>query len=402
MRSAGEGRGVTVETNLLSLGVQAAGNFLVAVVTLLVARSLRSTYSWYWAVSWSCLAGSTATLLLAQRLGWLWPPLLTVALFGQYAFGFFLVAGCANYAIGSRLQRRHLTWAVPGVALAVILAVLSRFDLQLLLAFHAPVLAVFFIVAWREMRPARLVQRRRIGVRVVSIALVALTLDFLHYAPVLYFLQLHSSPDGGYLRNHWLYDLVLLTLLGFGVVMTSLEAFAADLERSNRDLTLAKERLETQARIDPLTELFNRYAFSSLVETGSVGPAIEGCAVVVDVDNLKRLNDSLGHAAGDAALRATAKVIRSVIRPDDMLFRWGGDEFLVLLFGVSEEETRMRLKALDRARHDAGTPVPQVSWGVASFDASRGMRAAIELADDDMYVHKRRHHLGVVPQSGAQ
>jgi diguanylate cyclase (GGDEF)-like protein len=390
-----------VDTSLLSLGIQAAGNFLVAVVTLLVARSLRRAHAWYWAVAWASLAAATVTLLVAQRLESLWPQLLTLSLFGQYVFGFFLVAGCANYSIGSQLRRRHLAWLLPGLALATILASVSRYDLQLLLAFHAPVLAIFFIVAWREMRPARLVQRRKIGVQVVSIALVALTLAFLHYAPVLYFLQLQGRADSAYLSNHWLYDLVLLTLLGFGVVMTSLEAFAADLERSNRELTAARDRLEIQARIDPLTELFNRHAFSSLLEAREPDRSVEGCAVVVDVDNLKRVNDSFGHAAGDATLRATAKAIRSVIRPDDMLFRWGGDEFLVLLFGVSEDEARLRLDELDREGRGAeDSPVPQVSWGIAAFGARRGMRAAIEMADDAMYVHKRRHRLGIARAEG--
>lgn len=391
-----------MDTSLLSLGVQAASNFLVAVVTLLVARSLRRAYSWYWAAGWVSLACATAALLVGHRLQGAWPHLFTLSLFAQYAFGFLLVAGCANYAIGSRLRRRHLAWLLPGVALAVTLGLVSHFDLQLRLVFHAPVLAIFFIVAWREMRPARLVQRRRIGVKVVSIALLALAADFLHYAPVLYLLQVRGSAGGGYLRNHWLYDLVLLTLLGFGVVMTSLEAFGADLARSNRELSAARDRLEVQARIDPLTELFNRHAFSTLVEASDVERPVEGCAVVVDVDNLKRVNDSLGHAAGDATIRAAAKAIRSVIRPDDMLFRWGGDEFLVLLFGVSDDEARSRLTVLDRQAYGAdGRPIPQVSWGVAHFSSRRGMRSAIELADDDMYAHKRRRQLGVAPRAGS-
>jgi diguanylate cyclase (GGDEF)-like protein len=384
-----------VDTSLLGLGVQTAGNCLVAVVTLLVARSLGRVYAWYWAAGWVSLACATAALLVAQRLEGLWAAFFTLSLFGQYAFGFFLVAGCANYAIGSRLRRRHLVWLIPGGALAAALAVLSRFELRLLLVFHAPILAAFFVIAWREIRPARLVQRRRIGVKVASIALVALAVDFLHYAPVLYLLQVRGSLGGSYLRNHWLYDLVLLTLLGFGVVMTTLEAVAADLARSNSDLSAARDRLEVQARIDPLTELFNRHAFSSFVESQDAGRPIEGCAVVVDVDNLKSVNDSLGHAAGDATIRAAAKAIRSVIRPDDMLFRWGGDEFLVLLFGVSDEEARSRLGGLDRQGCGAdGNPIPQVSWGVAHFSSRRSMRAAIELADDDMYAHKRRRRLG--------
>ncbi len=55
------------------------------------------------------------------------------------------------------------------------------------------------------------------------------------------------------------------------------------------------------------------------------------------MDNLKAINDGLGHTAGDKAIREVAGAIRSVIRADDLLFRWGGDEFLVVLVGLPED-----------------------------------------------------------------
>ena len=58
---------------------------------------------------------------------------------------------------------------------------------------------------------------------------------------------------------------------------------------------------------------------------------LAGTAVIADIDNLKSINDQFGHAAGDAAIRAVATAIRSLIRADDLLFRWGGDEFLLVL-----------------------------------------------------------------------
>src|SRR4029077_4626304 len=91
-----------------------------------------------------------------------------------------------------------------------------------------------------------------------------------------------------------------------------------------------------------------------------------------DVDDFKIINDTLGHSVGDAAIRAVARSIRSVIRADDLLFRWGGDEFLVLLVGLSEAEARLRLTQLNAALlqtslGEAEEPIdPCVSYGVAT------------------------------------
>src|SRR5437763_16436634 len=100
-------------------------------------------------------------------------------------------------------------------------------------------------------------------------------------------------------------------------------------EEANLELEDAKSRIERKLHIDPLTEALNRHAFHSMqhgdeVETEGV---LSGVLVMIDVDNLKGINDALGHAAGDAVIRASANAVRMLIRADDLLFRWGGDEF---------------------------------------------------------------------------
>ena len=101
----------------------------------------------------------------------------------------------------------------------------------------------------------------------------------------------------------------------------------------------------------------------------------------MDLDALKAVNDTFGHAAGDAAIRAVARAIRQIVRADDLVFRWGGDEFLAVLFGVSEEEARRRLDGLDSMLDVVpvpGSPEPlavSVSAGVSTFAALGGSRA---------------------------
>ncbi len=116
---------------------------------------------------------------------------------------------------------------------------------------------------------------------------------------------------------------------------------------------------------------------------------------MLDIDNLKPINDSLGHAAGDEAIREVARTVRSVIRADDLLFRWGGDEFLILFFNLSESGARRRVGDIDaslalKQLPGAGAPMSViVSYGLATFTAMSEIEQAIEKADSAMYAHKQ-------------
>ncbi|HVT44848.1 MAG TPA: diguanylate cyclase [Thermoanaerobaculia bacterium] len=155
-------------------------------------------------------------------------------------------------------------------------------------------------------------------------------------------------------------------------------------------------RLEILARKDPLTEALNRHAFYSLLEKRRIFPfpGTSGCVAVVDVNDLKAINDSFGHAAGDLAIRRVASAIRSVVRADDLVFRWGGDEFLIILYGISIEDVRRRLGTIDERIAQASSssefrfPVT-VSVGVTSFEEMTFIPAAIEEADREMYARKQ-------------
>jgi diguanylate cyclase (GGDEF)-like protein len=110
----------------------------------------------------------------------------------------------------------------------------------------------------------------------------------------------------------------------------------------------------------------------------------------------------MGHTAGDKAIRAVARAMRSLIRADDMLFRWGGDEFLVLMFKLPEEEAVRRLNELNRileenCRQWTGMPISvTVSHGVAGFDSLSDLSIAIENADLGMYQQRQQARAGLV------
>ena len=170
-----------------------------------------------------------------------------------------------------------------------------------------------------------------------------------------------------------------------------------EVEVANRDLIAARDKLEVLARIDPLTEALNRHAFYSLVDGDQEAKRLgaSGCVVVLDIDNLKPINDSLGHAAGDAEIREVARAVRSVIRADDLLFRWGGDEFLILCFNISEAAASKRITEMDASLAFTSLPGASepvrliVSYGLAAFSGSRGIETAIDQADEAMYASKQ-------------
>lgn len=170
--------------------------------------------------------------------------------------------------------------------------------------------------------------------------------------------------------------------------VSQLEAVAAQLAISED-----YARLERLARKDPLTEALNRHAFYSLLEGGSNAGDRGGSVAVVDVNDLKKINDTRGHTAGDRAIRRVAAAIRALIRADDLLFRWGGDEFLVVLFGLDETEVHRRLATVnqqlmkDQTGPLTSAPV-SVSVGVAPFNNSAMIQDAIEHADRAMYLRK--------------
>ena len=154
------------------------------------------------------------------------------------------------------------------------------------------------------------------------------------------------------------------------------------------------ERLAATARTDPLTGLPNRRAFERELEqrlaTASPEPF---CVIMLDVDDLKQVNDAHGHAAGDAVLKRVASVLSANLRSVDVVTRWGGDEFVLLMPGTDQ------VGAVSLARRVGGTlrnpddplgPV-SVSIGTASFPTDGTTAVALlGAADRSMYADKRQ------------
>jgi diguanylate cyclase (GGDEF)-like protein len=387
--------------NAVVLLVQAACALLMASLCFVLLRTSKRWALVYWSWGWVSLFGALTALWLSFYFKSLETPGQFLYLLGEYVYGYLLVAGCRRYVSNRRLVSTEAWLLVPAVAIAAALPTWGK-DFNVFFIVHTLIYSYLFFGAYRVLRSAQPNAKSAPGVRVLKVALMLLALVYAHYAPVFAASALGlvglSVP---YLEYSPLYDLMLQVMLMFGMVMVVTGDVQNDLEVANSRLAETRDRLEAMAQLDHLTSALNRHAFNSLIENPSSGgrAVLHGCAALVDIDDLKIVNDEYGHPAGDAAIRAVASAIRSCIRADDLLFRWGGDEFLVLLFGVGESEARARLETLNvRLKQTAlaGLAAPvdlSAAVGFASFDAATSFDDVIAVADTAMYGAKKNHIL---------
>jgi diguanylate cyclase (GGDEF)-like protein len=160
------------------------------------------------------------------------------------------------------------------------------------------------------------------------------------------------------------------------------------------EVALRLDVLEHDASHDPLTGLLNRRSYEMLLDQAVARTRRYGwpfALVLLDLDSFKAVNDRLGHAAGDAALKALGAEIRASLRSGDVAARLGGDEFALLILNADSPSVLVPLSArlqaaLDRAVPDAAI---RFSAGFACFpdDAEDG-ESLMRVADQRLYVDK--------------
>jgi diguanylate cyclase (GGDEF)-like protein len=166
------------------------------------------------------------------------------------------------------------------------------------------------------------------------------------------------------------------------------------------------EQLEAFVETDFLLDIANRRGFERQLNRALSyikRYQTRGALIVLDVDRLKPINDSFGHAAGDEVLKAVVAAISGQIRSSDVIGRLGGDEFAVLLWNLSETDAKAKASLLEQAIDRLtfafrGRMISAgASAGVAVLDSRSTAQRALEEADSAMYVRKaqRRHEAAV-------
>jgi diguanylate cyclase (GGDEF)-like protein len=197
-------------------------------------------------------------------------------------------------------------------------------------------------------------------------------------------------------------QLKLWAEVGVGVLLSGalLAVAYRRVRRTNAALAQTNESLRVQSERDPLTGLANRRHFQKDVGARCDDhQGLRGSMFLVDIDHFKRINDQWGHAAGDSVLIEVARRLRSVLREQDMVVRWGGEEFLILVRSENTDDARLLAqRLLDQI---GGVPVDHgplsipisASIGFASFPmAPAGLtlawERAVDIVDTVMYMSK--------------
>jgi len=165
-----------------------------------------------------------------------------------------------------------------------------------------------------------------------------------------------------------------------------------------RDATLPARRLldaERKAHTDPLTGLPNRTHLDRVMEGGTWFSTRARSALVVDLDNFKAVNDTYGHLVGDEVLRLFSRRLTDCLRSEDLVARWGGEEFCVIILGGHELATVVAQRIVDAAAAEpfataAGDLVVTASVGSASVSEDRAtVPELLAAADRAVYTAKR-------------
>ena len=354
-----------------------AGTVVLALFFVLLERHDPRPYLRDWMAAWLAQGFALTALLLTSRRDW--QTGFGLYLFLETAHGVLLWLAAVGYARGA-LGARPRLWMLGATAVWAGIAPLFLDDRPLFAA-QLAVLALASMASAAVMRKAP----GMMGARLVMWMLALLGVVYAVNAAALIVVRGGATPPA-YLELAPFNVLLLQTLLAFGMVLTVMEEAQRALHASNLQLVAAEQRLKVLAETDPLTGCFNRRVFRDLVERlRGDGGASRGVVVMLDMDALKAINDRHGHAAGDDALRALAAAVRAHTRDSDVPVRWGGDEFLVVMPGLSKTEGEARRDRIEEAIAGGGR---SVSAGVAGYGDGVDVMAAVDAADRELYAAK--------------
>ncbi|MBX3049829.1 MAG: sensor domain-containing diguanylate cyclase [Caldilineaceae bacterium] len=149
------------------------------------------------------------------------------------------------------------------------------------------------------------------------------------------------------------------------------------------------ERIQMEAAMDVLTQVYNRRGWDRLLAAEEERCRRYGhpaAVLVIDLDEMKQVNDTLGHAAGDALLKKTGELLRQAARQKDVVARLGGDEFGILAIECDWEGGET---LLERVRAVLAEESIAASIGLGQYQPGSGLKGAWERADQRMYIDKR-------------
>ena len=294
----------------------------------------------------------------------------------------FVILNCISILIYSGLLflvLKYRTYMLAGIVTTAEVILFALFA-SLYMGGDCYFFLYFFLLLLIQMN----VPYAKIRVRVVSSVLI--------FAALVVSVAVGFSSVPLYADMHQYEVLAILNCIMcfFGILV---ELLAINIIR--RSSTERVRKYEKRAHTDSLTGIYNRwYADAFITNFSTEKEEAQWCVAMLDVDDFKNVNDTMGHSAGDDVLRSLANLLVTNFRKSDVLFRWGGEEFLIFL---SDVDAKTAAGVLDTVRKQiAETPVLvagkkidyTVTIGVAEVDL-KNIQESIMICDERMYYGKQ-------------
>jgi diguanylate cyclase (GGDEF)-like protein len=375
-----------MDTYLFSLLVQAAGTVLLFVVFLLLYRKFRRPAFLDWIASWAFFLASIGLLAVSRAEAWrrVALPVLGIALLAHV---FFLLRGVWRFRRQEAVSRPvEMLWALPILGVAWWLSTLSVPDAPM-----AFIRAGAYIIT----AAAFALTPGSVGGRAI------LSSSFLLWGAerLVMGLGYMQYPDQAALPTLYTYahfvEMFLEMTVGVGIIILLFEASQDQLQQEMQRLVESDSQVKEMGIRDRLTGLYNRHYFNDVIRRELARSRRHGGAIsvlLIDVDRFKEINDVRGHATGDGVLQFVANYLTACVRESDLVFRWGGDEFLVLLTQADEASAAQKSEELAN-RHLPKLPGDErlridLSVGWATHHSNSEFPKTLAEADARMYEMK--------------
>ena len=373
--------------DLTAFFIQEIGALLFGMVFLFLWRQSKVVYFGLWSIAWVLrfLAALFGFLLLrTQRSDWLAP-------YATFEFAFVIVlitAARAGFASSLKDWRTvpRLISILP-IFVAIVWALGKISGLETFLGAHGLILGCVYLYNFFMLR-----KTSGVGARIFRYSLLVLAAAFFEHAGIFLYLYHHgTAPQWALYLHHETYiDFTLHCVLAFAAMAMWSESQIDRIRDVMTEVDYMRREAKHTMDLDRLTGLFNQAALARRVEEPE---PFDGVVVVCDMDNFKDVNDRYGHLIGDEILRNIGNLLQSSIRHEDMAFRWGGDEFVILFRNQRTDIAARRLAGIEerlrefRVRGIGLLPI-SFSWGTADTHG-RALREALDEADRNMYTLKR-------------
>lgn len=297
-----------------------------------------------------------------------------------------LAAGlvCQAFSVGTLVLVYHKHYDIAGV---IQVSTISVFNLFALLVLGGGYYIILYFITGLLMILIIPFKNRRIHPIFFGIHLLVTIFAF--------YLEVFHLPVALYRIDRWLFSLSNLmacffSMLAFVLLEKGIRSFLDSFRLQQL------QDLRTQANIDPLTGLYNRRFADAYFEKLQAGryPSKNHCVAIADLDDFKKVNDTYGHDTGDVVLQRVSEIMHESIRKSDYLFRWGGEEFLLVISGATLPEGHARLEAIRQKiknvtiQHGGNSIQITITIGLAVLDP-KNIANSIKQCDEKLYEGKR-------------